>query len=121
MRDGRALRNHLSGAAAEDSVARHYVAQGAEILARRWRGKAGEIDLIARQAGEYLFIEVKTSATTDAAIARVSPAQARRIMTAAQEYLADRPEGQLALMRFDVAVVDGQGVVSVLPNAFQML
>lgn len=121
MTQGRALRNHLSGAAAEEAVARHYAAQGAQVLARRWRGKAGEIDLIARQAGEYLFIEVKASRTGDAALARVSSAQARRIMMAAQEFLAGQPEGQLAFMRFDVAAVDGQGAVTILPNAFQML
>lgn len=37
-----------SGVAAENSVARHYADRNHEIAARRWRGRAGEIDLITR-------------------------------------------------------------------------
>ena len=42
----RGLSAQASGAAAERLVEGHYAALGCEILARRWRGLSGEIDLI---------------------------------------------------------------------------
>ncbi len=42
----------------------------------------------------------------------------RRICASAEEYLGTQPRGQLTDVRFDVALVDGQGVVRVIENAF---
>jgi putative endonuclease len=41
-----------------------------------------------------------------------------RICTAASEYLAQEPLGQLTPVRFDVALVDGAGRIEILENAF---
>ncbi|HAW48589.1 MAG TPA: PII uridylyl-transferase, partial [Roseovarius sp.] len=57
-RQERGLRAWLSGQAAEESVARHYEARGVRILARRWRGESGEIDLVLRAPDTYVFCEV---------------------------------------------------------------
>ena len=44
-----------------ESVAEcHLVAQGCRILDRRWRTALGEIDLVAEERGEIVFVEVKT-------------------------------------------------------------
>ncbi len=40
------IRAYWAGVAAEAAVERTYLARGAQLLQRRWRGKAGEIDLI---------------------------------------------------------------------------
>ena len=72
--------NQLAGASAEGVVERVYLGAGHRLLERRWRGKAGEIDLILEDAdGTLVFVEVKTGPDTDRALARISPAQVARI------------------------------------------
>lgn len=110
--------SYLAGFAAEDAVARHYDRSGRAIAARRWRGVSGEIDLIAREGSEVIFIEVKKSATHAAAAARLSRRQMDRIWGAASEFLAGEPAGQLTPSRFDVALVDGHGCIEIVENAF---
>lgn len=110
--------SYHAGLSAEDSVARVYETNGHEILHTRWRGQAGEIDLIGRDQTGLVFIEVKKSRSHDAAAARVSPRQMQRIMQSATEFVGQLPSGQLTDMRFDVATVDGAGHVNIIPNAF---
>jgi len=118
QRRERGKRAYLSGQAAEAGVIRAYAARGVAVLHSRWRGQGGEIDLILRDAEAYVFCEVKKAATLDLAMARLRPAQARRIVEAASEYLGQTPEGQLASVRFDLATVDGSGAVEINENAF---
>ena len=106
-----------AGMAAEGAVAAHYRRAGLSIVARRWRGKGGEIDLVARDGLELVFIEVKKSRSFAQAAARVSPRQIARIMDAASEYLAGEPLGQATPVRFDVARVDARGMIEVMENA----
>lgn len=117
-RQARGLQAWLSGQAAEDSVARHYEARGVRVLARRWRGESGEIDLVLRAPDTYVFCEVKRAASFDAALARLRRGQLERIYHAASEYIGLTPEGQLAPVRFDVAAVDGTGAVHMVEAAF---
>jgi putative endonuclease len=99
-------------------VIRSYVAQGDLLLENRWRGQSGEIDLILRTPDSYVFCEVKRAATFDLAMRRLSSAQMQRIHCAASEYLGQTAEGQLAPVRFDLAIVDGAGAVRILQDAF---
>jgi len=119
-RQMRGRRAYLGGLAAEEGVAAHYALAGLPLVARRWRGKAGEIDLIAGDGSAVVFIEVKQAETHAAAAERLSLAQRGRICAAAGEYLAGLPLGLETPARFDVALVDGQGRVAVLENAFGM-
>lgn len=112
------ITSYHAGLAAEGTVERHYARAGHAIAARRWRGQGGEIDLIARDGDAVVFIEVKKSRTHDAAAARVTPRQMERIATAAAEFLGGMPRGQMTPARFDVALVDAQGRVAILENAF---
>lgn len=107
-----------SGLAAESSVERHYLAQGLTLLERRWRGAAGEIDLIFADGDGVIFVEVKAAATFAQAADRVTRRQASRIATSAMIYLDTRPMGSLTDMRIDVALVDRSGAVEVRENAF---
>ena len=109
QRRARGQRAYWAGVAAEAAVERTYLARGAQLLQRRWRGKAGEIDLI--------FTEVKAARTHASAAHALRPAQARRLCLAGQEFAAGRPTGQLTPMRFDLAMVDGQGQVVLVQNA----
>jgi putative endonuclease len=110
--------NYHAGRAAEDAVARQYEDRGITICARRWRGITGEIDLIGRLGDEVIFIEVKQSRTHDLAASHISPAQIARIFTTVEEFLAGEPKGLLTDVRIDLALVDGQGRIEVVENAF---
>ncbi|MGR3756279.1 MAG: YraN family protein [Tranquillimonas sp.] len=111
-------RSHHAGAAAERSVADHYRRAGHRIDHCRWRGRSGEIDLVARQGADVIFVEVKASGTHEQAAARISARQVTRLQAAAREFLAGEPGGQDTGARFDVALVDGRGRIEILPNAF---
>ncbi|MDB6177499.1 YraN family protein [Paracoccus sp. Z330] len=109
---------NLSGALAEDCVARHLDMSGAEILHRRWRGTCGEIDMIARIGACTVFIEVKQARTHQLAAQRLGQAQMRRICRAAAEFSSLCPDDVCAEMRFDAALVDAAGRVEIIENAF---
>ena len=119
MRQGsadRGRRNDLAGRAAEAAVERHYERNGRTVCARRWRGPGGEIDLIARDGAEVIFIEVKQSRSIDAAAWHVSSRQMARIHASAEDFIGREPRGLLTPCRFDVALVDGQGRIEVIEN-----
>lgn len=111
-------RSYQAGLAAEDQVAQLYDRSGRAVCARRWRGSGGEIDLIARDGAEVIFIEVKQSKTHAQAAEHLTPRQMARIYASASEFLAGEPKGQLTDVRFDVALVDGMGRIEVLENAY---
>lgn len=111
------ITGYLSGLAAEDAVARHYRDTGCPIAARRWRSRAGEIDLIARQGATVVFVEVKRAATHAQAAWRLGPKQVGRIRAAVSDFLEGEPRGGMTDVRFDVALVDTYGRVEILENA----
>ena len=108
--------NYHAGLAAEEAVAAHYGSGGYETAARRWRSKAGEIDLIARDGDGFIFVEVKRARDFARAAERVSRRQLGRIWRAAELWLADTPNGTNTKARVDVALVDGSGRIEVLEN-----
>jgi putative endonuclease len=114
----RGLRSYQAGLAAEAMVERLYSGSGRPICARRWRGLSGEIDLIARDGAEVIFIEVKQSKTHAMAAEHISPRQIARIFDTASEFVGGEPAGQLTPVRFDLALVDAQGRIEIMENAF---
>ena len=107
---------YFAGFAAEDIVARTYMDKGHSTLAKRWRGVAGEIDLIAQDGDGVIIIEVKKSRTHSRAATRVTTKQLTRIYGATAEFLETQPKGQLTPVRVDVALVDDIGRVDVIEN-----
>ena len=111
------------GAVGEDAVAHWYAAAGYAVLARNWRVREGEIDIVARRGQTIVFCEVKTRRGD----AFGSPAEAvtarkqARLRKLAVRWLADN-QVRADVLRFDVASVtpDGRGawVVDVLEAAF---
>lgn len=117
-RSSRGLVNYHAGHTAEASVARHYEDRGIAICAQNWRGLTGEIDLIGRHGDEVIFVEVKQSRSHDLAASHLSQAQIARIFATVDEFLAGEPLGLLTDVRIDLALVDGQGRIEVVENAF---
>jgi putative endonuclease len=91
----------------EELAAQHLAAQGMEVLARNWRCREGELDIVARDGDAIVFCEVKTRSGVafgepSEAVGRV---KARRIHVLACRWLAEhRPDGASEL-RFDVVSV----------------
>lgn len=112
------LMSYYAGCASEETVARHYMRRGLKLLAQRWRGAGGEIDLVFKDGPSFVFVEVKKSKTHDRAVSRVSRGQMNRIMTAALDFAARRTGRADNHMRFDVATMDQTGDVRILENAF---
>ncbi|MGI3168809.1 YraN family protein [Pseudooceanicola sp. C21-150M6] len=111
--------NDLAGRAGEDAALRAYADLGYRPVTRRWRGPAGEIDLIFKtESGAVLFVEVKSGATHDRAAERISTRQVRRIFRSAEAYVAKEPKGSLTPFRIDACLVDATGVVKIMENAF---
>jgi len=84
---------------------------------RRWRGGAGEIDLVMEKDGEIVFVEVKASRSHAQAAAALGQRQIARLLRSAEAYIGGLSTGLLTPMRFDVALVDRAGQIDVIPNA----
>lgn len=108
---------YLSGMAAEDRVEREYARRGYPAIARRWRGRAGEVDLVLRDGDGLVFVEVKKSRSFARAVERLTARQIGRLTQAAEEFVGTQPLGSLTDVRFDVVLVDGSGQLRVIENA----
>ena len=104
-----------NGIAAEEIAARAYEARGGTIMARRWKVREGEIDLVVDLGGVLVFVEVKFRKSIAAALEAVSPAQQARISACATHYLA-KHGGLDSACRFDLAAIDREGRIEVIEN-----
>lgn len=110
--------SYHAGLSAEAQVAADYARRGHRCRHRRWRGSAGEIDLITTDGDGLIFVEVKQSSDFAGAAERLSQRQMHRIYASAAEYLGRMPLGQDTPARFDVALVNGAGQIRIIENAF---
>ncbi|RBQ15174.1 YraN family protein [Spongiactinospora rosea] len=96
--------------AAKDELGRHgeqiaadfLQARGWEVLARNWRCREGEIDIVARDGRALVVVEVKTRSgrTHGTALEAVNPLKVLRLRLLAGRWLAGQSE------RFDAVRVD---------------
>ena len=96
-----------AGDAAEEYAARFLADRGLAIVARNFRTRHGEIDLIARDRHTLVFVEVRmrTSTGFGGALESITAGKRARIVAAAREYLAGfRREPPC---RFDVVTLGG--------------
>jgi putative endonuclease len=122
------IRSHVTharialGKTGEDLAVRELERRGYAIIARRWRSRRGEIDVIARDGATLVFVEVKArdgEEFGDGAEA-ITIAKQRRLAQLAAEYLARRGSADCAC-RFDVVAIrlnEGRPDVEVFQNAF---
>jgi len=100
--------------------------RGYRILERNFRCRLGEIDLVAREKGELVFIEVKTRTSTHFGLPQeaVNWHKQRRLSRLAQFYLASRGLTEMNC-RFDVVAVlltdGGKPQVEIIKDAFPLL
>jgi putative endonuclease len=118
-------RRQSLGILGEDLACAELLRRGYAILARRYRTRFGEIDIITERDDVVVFVEVKTrrSGRFGTAAEAIPLGKRRRIGAMALDYLAWT--GRLTRRcRFDVVAIDGVGTpamtVRVIEDAFQV-
>ncbi|MBO1074447.1 YraN family protein [Roseomonas marmotae] len=108
------------GRSAEDRVAARLEEEGWQVLDRRARTPAGEIDLVVEREGLLVFIEVKARpGLTDAAYA-LGARQRQRLLRAAEIWLGEHPGHGAAGIRFDLLLLDAAGRMRRIADAFRL-
>lgn len=82
-----------TGQQGEQLAANYLQGQGYTILARNWRCRYGEIDIIARKGNLITFVEVRTrhADTTDEAFASINRSKQAKMRKAVLAYLQTCP------------------------------
>jgi putative endonuclease len=95
------------GVRAEALAADFLARRGLTIVARNYRTRHGEIDLVARDGETLVFVEVRMRSRKDygGAAASVTAAKRERWIAASLGYLAQL--GREPPCRFDVVLLDG--------------
>jgi putative endonuclease len=106
------------GLTAESRAALLLIAKGYRIAARRWKTPFGEIDIVARRRHTLVFVEVKARETATEAAEAVTERGKRRIIAAAELWLAQKPEDAERDIRFDVMLVTPGRIPKHIANAF---
>lgn len=107
-----------TGLTGEQLAENHLCAQGMTVIARRYRGADGEIDLIMQDGEAIVFVEVKSRPDSQrgTGLMAVTPAKQKRLTHAALTFLMER-EYLERVVRFDVVEISRAGILHI-PNAF---
>ncbi len=110
------------GADKERLASRYLEAKGYEILAANYRCRQGELDIVARDGAELVFIEVKYRKNADCggSMYAVSTQKMRNISYCARYYIYKEGISPDEPMRFDVIAMDGDELTHV-QNAFEYI
>ena len=100
-------RAHRLGHAAEWRVVWRLRLAGYSILARRYKTKLGEIDIVARRGDLLAFVEVKARADAETAADALGGRQFGRVSRAASLFVARHPGHAACSLRFDAVLVSG--------------
>ena len=108
----------LLGRKGERIACRWLLRRGFDILARRWRGRRGELDIVAFEGDLLVFLEVKTrlSARYGEPWEFVDRHKQLILQRTAEEFIAEYDLGQYAY-RFDIVSITGKEV-ALYRNAF---
>jgi putative endonuclease len=113
----------VRGWAGEELAVAWYEANGYEVVARNWRCREGELDVVARRGRLHVFCEVKSRSSDafGAPAEAVGPLKRARLRRLAALWFAALPAGHPGAgrggpVRFDVACVLGE-VLEVIEGA----
>ena len=120
-RAGRVSTTEL-GARAEDLACRFLLARGLVLIARNYRSRHGEIDLVMRDGDTIVFVEVRMRSRSDfgGAAASIDARKRMRLVKTAEHYL-QRRERTSRPCRFDaVCLTENKGGRNIewIPDAF---
>ena len=112
-------RRRALGGFGERAAAAHLLRRGMTIVARNWRCPLGEIDLVAREGGQVVFVEVRARrAGAVAPEETIGPAKAARLAALAAAYLQAAALPEHTPWRIDLVavVVAPSGAISRLSH-----
>lgn len=118
-RQASGTRAQRRGITAESAASAALEQDGWTIRARRLQTGVGEIDIVADKNGLLAIIEVKSRKTLSDAAYALSARQRARLIAAAEALLALHPDWGATGVRFDVIVVDGDGKIRRISDAFR--
>lgn len=110
---------HERGIKGEELAAQFLIYKGYQVIERNYRCRYGEIDIIAADGEDTVFVEVKTRKNAHFSAARdsVTPAKIRRLKASALMWLSENGERPA---RFDVVEIylgDGKPEIHLIKNA----
>jgi putative endonuclease len=113
----------MRGAWAENLAAAHLESQGLEVLARNYRIRGGEIDIVMREGTIIVFVEVKqrSSDSFGGALESVTAQKMNLLRRAALHYMVKELQSDDLPCRFDLLLVHGDAQsnrLEWLQNAF---
>ena len=99
------------GRRGEAIAARHLMSSGLTIVERNWRCPEGEIDLVARDGDELVFVEVKTrtSVAFGHPLEAITPRKLARLRRLAGAWCLAHPEERASIRIDAVAVIAPRG------------
>ncbi len=103
----------------EDVAAAYLTDLGYRIIARNYRCRMGEIDLVAREGKYLVFAEVKERSSSFCGYGSesVDRRKQERILRTARYYMMKKRVDQFMPVRFDVVAID-RGNIRLIRNAF---
>ncbi|OGL41716.1 MAG: YraN family protein [Candidatus Schekmanbacteria bacterium RBG_16_38_11] len=106
----------------EDLACKFLEKNGYKIIERNYRNRTGEIDIIARDKDDMVFIEIKTKLSKDFAQPELSvnPSKQKKIVKTALVYLMEKNINKTGC-RFDVVGITGEKEntkIELIKNAF---
>ena len=107
------------GESAEVLAAVFLQQNGLKLVARNYRCRLGEIDLIARDGKTLVFVEVRmrTSNEFGGAAASITSVKRAKLTRTAHHYLATLSRAPAC--RFDAVLISGNGEIEWIKNAFE--
>jgi putative endonuclease len=94
----------------ETAAVGYLTRQGYTVLARQWRCRWGEIDIVAQQDEHLVFVEVRTrrggAGGTGAPEESITPTKQARMVKLAYAYLADQGCDDAQAWRIDVIAIE---------------
>jgi putative endonuclease len=121
--DARSLRAGRSGATgrrAEWFAILWLSAKGYRLLARRFGGKGGEIDLIVKRGRTIAFVEVKARWLIEDALIAVTPEKRRLVEARIRQWLARNPWAMDHDLRADAVFIAPRHWPRHVANAFEL-
>lgn len=113
------MNRRTRGADGEQQACSYLESRGYEVLARNFRTRWGEVDLVARKGARLAFVEVKNWASyqADSLEYAIGTRKRRRIVDVSRRYLQAHPQPEDIRIAYDVILL-GEARIRHIEDAF---